>query len=521
MNKASLQTPGVYITEQNAFGGSVVQVATAVPAFIGYTPKAAYGGKSYTNLPQKISSFAEFQAIYCLEDATGLIAVKQYFPQYYLVPQAAKPESGNYVLINNVYYLILPDPNTCYYLYNSIRLFYENGGGDAYIVSVGGYGQPSGRPLAAGAPVINQHVKLADLETGLTLLMKVQEVTMYICPEATLLSQADNAAIMQAMLLQNGQMQTAVSVFDVPGGKDPNAALYTNDIDNFRQSAGNTNLSFGTAYYPFACTTITGEDEFDYTNFFGGDASQLEAIINPASNPDPALASIFSNINSSSGTIAQNQNALLNASSAYTNLYNLALADVNILPPSGAMAGIMTMVDISRGVWVAPANVGVTGAVSLPLNLTNEQQAGLTVDPISGKSINALREFPMMGVMVWGARTLDGNSLDWRYLPVVRTMVMIEQSCKLALLSLSFMPDTSGTWAYAVSMISSFLESLWKQGALQGSSPATSYSVSCGLGLTMNAEDIFNNLLIVSVKVAVVHPAEFIEFTVQQQLYQA
>ena len=68
MITSNIQTPGVYINEINAFPNSVVAVATAVPAFIGYTAQALYQGKSYKNKAQKISSFAEFQAIYCLPD---------------------------------------------------------------------------------------------------------------------------------------------------------------------------------------------------------------------------------------------------------------------------------------------------------------------------------------------------------------------------------------------------------------------------------------------------------------------
>jgi len=104
---------------------------------------------------------------------------------------------GDYIMNGGSYYLILPDPATIYYLYNSLRIFYENGGGDAYIVSVGPYGSPSQKPMAPGSPLINPNVQLNDLGSGLEALLTTQEPTMYICPEATLLSLADNAALMQ------------------------------------------------------------------------------------------------------------------------------------------------------------------------------------------------------------------------------------------------------------------------------------------------------------------------------------
>ena len=106
------------------------------------------------------------------------------------------------MLTDGTYYSIVPDPNTIYYLYNSIKLFYDNGGGEAYIVAVGTYGAPSGNPMTPGDQIVNANVQLSDLTNGLALLKNEQDPTMYICPEATLLSVADNSVLMQKMLLQ-------------------------------------------------------------------------------------------------------------------------------------------------------------------------------------------------------------------------------------------------------------------------------------------------------------------------------
>ena len=90
MNLANIKTPGVYINEVNGFGNSVVPVATAVPAFIGYTPQASYEGKSYANVPQQITSFAQFQAIYCYPQrratsSTARDTVCLFFYSYWVV----------------------------------------------------------------------------------------------------------------------------------------------------------------------------------------------------------------------------------------------------------------------------------------------------------------------------------------------------------------------------------------------------------------------------------------------------
>ena len=94
---------------------------------------------------------------------------------------------------------------------------------------------------------------------------------------------------------------------------------------------------------------------------------------------------------------------------------------------------------------------------------------------------------------------------------------MIEQSCKLAARSYAFQPNDKNTWEAVKTMICSFLTTIWKEGGLLGATADAAFSVQCGLGETMTPDDILNGLFIVTVKVAVVHPAEFITFTFQQQ----
>ncbi|WGH75699.1 phage tail sheath C-terminal domain-containing protein [Tenacibaculum tangerinum] len=522
MNLSTIKTPGVYINEINAFGNSVVPVATAVPAFIGYTPQAMYEGKSYANVPTKITSFTEFKTIFCYPDPPAPAdPAKQYNPEYYLVAEKSQPEKGDYLLIDGTYYSIVPDPNTIYYLYNSIRLFYENGGGDAYIVSVGTYGTSSGKPMTPGDQIVNPNVQLNDLTSGLELLKNEDEPTMYICPEATLLSPDNNGTLMQQMLLQCTEMQTAISVFDVIGGRNPDPIMWTQDIENFRNATGTNGLDYGTAYYPFIGTTIMQTSDIDYTNLFGGDLKQLQPLLSPASNPNQAVETIISNIEKPPGnplTTSQYNNSLIAASKTYSTIINHVLNDANTLPPSGGMAGVITVTDNAVGPWQAPANTSIVGASSLPIKLSDSQQAGLNVDAVSGKSINAIRFFNGLGILIWGARTLDGNSLDWRYVPVRRTMTFLEQSCKLACQAYVFEPNDKNTWEAVKAMIGSFLNGIWKQGGLQGASAADAYSVQCGLGTTMTSEDILNGFMNVTIKVAVVRPAEFIVLTFQQEM---
>jgi hypothetical protein len=122
------------------------------------------------------------------------------------------------------------------------------------------------------------------------------------------------------------------------------------------------------------------------------------------------------------------------------------------------------------------------------------------------------------GVLVWGARTLDGNSPDWRYVNVRRTMIMLEQSIRLATKAYVFENNVSITWVAIKSMICNFLTSIWKRGGLVGASPEEAFAVFCGLGETMTSEDIFEDILRVTALVAITRPAEFIEITFQQQM---
>lgn len=520
MQISNIKTPGVYINEENAFPNSVVPIATAVPAFIGYTPAAVYNNKSCHMVPTKITSFAEFQAIF-MKPGTS-----QYEPLYYLVEQKQKPNSGDYLHINNKYFSVLPDPSSIYYFYNSIRLFYQNGGSDAYIVSVGTYddGNISGKPMdGLDKPIVNPNVELKALQDGLKVLQNEQEPTMYICPDATLLTLDDNATLMKQMLSQAEEMQTALCIFDVIGGDKPDSKEYTKDIKTFRENTGAQSLNYGTAYYPFVGTSIVQSNELNYTNLFGGDLKQLKAILALDTAATEAIDAIFKLIEAAGDKIeptqiSQYNASLLNASKLYALIMKHVVTDANLLPPSAGMAGVYTVNDNNRGVWNAPANTSMTGVVGLPIRLNDKQQENLNVDAISGKSINAIRFFNGLGILIWGARTLDGNSQDWRYIQVRRTMTFLEQSIKLAARAYVFEPNTANTWSAIRSSISGFLTNIWKEGGLQGTKPEDAFQVSCGLGSTMTAQDILDGFLKITVLVACVRPAEFIVITFKQEM---
>ena len=489
----SLKTPGVYIVEENAFPYAIVEVATAVPAFIGYTQKAANGNKSLLNKPWRIGSMAEFISYF--GDAPK--------PKFELVEE----DSSAAISFNGKKYNVKRKDQ--YSLYYHMLLFYANGGGSCYIVSVGDYSSAIDAEL---------------LTKGLEPLLKEQEPTMVVIPEAVTLSAADCYALQQATLKHCGSdMRNRVALLDIYGGYKDRKHPDGDVVNAFREAIGSEFLSFGAAYYPWINSSIVQENELDYENL---DIPQLKALLTAelelatlSDGKKKQVAVYIESIKEGLSYLESNtlHKILSQTSILYSQLMQGVRLTLNLLPASAAMAGVITMVDSIKGVWKAPANMSIANVISPSVNLSQEEQEDLNV-PLSGKSINAIRSFTGEGIKVWGARTLDGNSLDWRYINVRRTMIMLEESVKNAARAYVFDPNVANTWVNVKSMISNFLNGIWKRGGLAGAVPDDAYSVSIGLGETMTPEDILEGIMRVSVLVAIVRPAEFIEITFQQQM---
>jgi hypothetical protein len=161
-------------------------------------------------------------------------------------------------------------------------------------------------------------------------------------------------------------------------------------------------------------------------------------------------------------------------------------------------------------VWKAPANVSLNNVVEPVIKINDEMQDALNVDPDSGKSINAIRSFMGKGNLVWGARTLAGNDNEWRYVPVRRLFNMIEESVKKSTHWAVFEPNDANTWAKVRGMIENYLTQKWREGALAGATTREAFFVRCGLGTTMDSQDILEGRMNVEIGMAAVRPAEFI-----------
>ncbi|WP_231889147.1 phage tail sheath family protein [Mangrovibacter phragmitis] len=516
-----MKTPGVYIVEKNAFPNSVVEVATAVPAFIGYTEKADNGGKSLSNQGWRITSMSEYRQYFGGEPQhTFEIAEVPENPDTN-IREAFKQAGKAYQITQS---------NTRHHLYYSMLLFFQNGGGPCYIVSVGSY-----------ADDIDADV----LKNGILPLIKEAEPTMLLIPEAIQLKEDDCINVEQAMLGHcGGKMKNRVAILDIWNGYRDRQHPDGDCVENFRSKLGINYLDYASAYYPWLNTSIVQDSDVSFRNVSNIDKlvellnAEVAAMFSDLDGLSPEELSTGSNklratrkqgmldeITKLSGTISSSDAVLLHKTlSNMSPLYQTIMADIkfqqNILPPSAAMAGIYTMVDNSRGVWKAPANVSVNAVVSPTVNISDDEQEDLNVTT-QGKSINAIRPFIGEGTLVWGARTLDGNSLDWRYINVRRTMIMLEESIKLASKAYVFEPNVANTWVSMESMLGNFLYGIWKRGGLAGAIPADAYNVSVGLGKTMTSNDILEGILRITVLVAIVRPAEFIEITFQQKMQES
>ena len=456
INESAIKTPGVYINEIPTLPPSVAQVSTAIPAFIGYTAIAAdVDGTDLTLKPTKIFSLLEYVQYFGKAESEAGITVAV------VVTTATSQIAASAAIAGT-------SPHNMYY---ALRLYFANGGGPCYIVSVA---------PTAGA-VVN-----TDLQAGLDALEAYDEPTLILFPEGQAIPEANYYTLVGSAIDQCTKLQDRFTLIDV----HTQGTSTTNTITSFRVAFGKTdNLNYAAAYYPNLKTTF----DFQYDD---GDVDVTVATDGGAPVGPTTLAALFS------------------TAPTQLTVYYAAKAAIKrlspTLPPTPAIAGIYAKVDGSRGVWKAPANISVSSIYEITDFITDAEQEDMNVDVVAGKSVNAIRPFVGKGILVWGARTLDGNSNEWRYINVRRLFIMVEESCKKATAQFVFESNDAVTWIKIRAMIENFLTNLWRQGALAGAKPEHAFFVKVGLGQTMTALDILEGRLIVEIGMAAVRPAEFI-----------
>ncbi len=475
-----LSTPGVYVQEISSMPPSVAEVETAIPAFIGYTEKAKrLVDGDLIKIPTKINNLTEFELYFggAAKETNDSITIT-----------VIDDGSGQYELSLTP----VPAKRSKYNLYYSMKHFYDNGGGTCYVVSAG---------LHADGDVSS--VKLID---ALVLVQDIDEVTLLVVPEAAQ-SGTDTTygAITQAMIQQAYDTKDRFALIDPyqvtmknTGAPSGNIGA---DVDFIRKWTKGVNENrYAAAYYPNLITTY--EYAYDFDNLTLDSYTWTGTGTAPAATDDK-----LSDVGA--------------GSALYVKIKSELAKQFVTLPPSPAMAGIYTKTDLNKGVWKAPANETVSSVVEPNIWISSREQESLNIDPVSGKSINVIRTFPGFGTLVWGARTLNGNDNEWRYISVRRFFNMVEESIKKSSQWAVFEPNTINTWIKMKSMIENYLLLKWREGALAGATPEQAYYVNVGLGTTMTALDVLEGRLNVEIGMAVARPAEFIVLKFTQLMQQS
>jgi len=455
-------TPGVYIEEISTIPPSIAAVETAIPAFIGYTEKAEENKDTTALLykPTRITSMLEFEEIFGGPKNENITVT---------VEDLLDSDSKIYSREINASI----SSTLSYFLYYSVKIFFDNGGGPCYIVSVGDYNT-----------AITDGDSSTGLKGGIAALEKFDEPTLLLFPDAISLNdQTLYGGVVKSALALCNKLQDRFTIADVKVAD--NSKYNKAEIDNFRGELGLEYLKYGACYFPFINTTLNCGYADSKVTIVHKENGVVVAPINYA------------------GLKTSNPSVYRAIEAKIKKLYVT-------IPPSGAIAGVYARVDKDRGVWKAPANVGLKSVIGPTVKLTNKEQDDLNVDATSGKSINAIRTFVGKGTLIWGARTFAGNDNEWRYIPVRRLYIFIEESVKKATEFVVFEPNDANTWLRVKTMIENFLTLQWRNGALAGAKPDDAFFVKVGLGQTMTALDILEGRMNIEIGMAAVRPAEFI-----------
>lgn len=492
------KTPGVYIQRVRGTGIEIPDLESALPVFIGYTQQAEdLEGNDLHFQPVQIHSLNEFVLIF------GGAFVPKEIRLSVNLEKDLKVEKVE---------VVKP-----YFLYDCIQHFYDNGGEICWIVSTGDYEQ-----------IPNPRVRLADFQKGLLPLEKFEEPTLLLAPDAVSLRNANGSpdlTFYQEMMAQCANLQDRFCIFDLPKGDVAQGPL-EDPVEDFRDRIGTRNLTYGAVYYPWIYTNYEQQYSFGQLKLLDSKTNSIIPIAEISGQAQDAklintvrkrlkefrslpVDSTLAELNEALAALREAETILFTRHPFFQKANDKIDLALKKLPVSGTIAGIITATDHSRGVWKAPANVAIESVIGPVVDIDNRDQERLNVHS-SGKSVNAIRAFATKGTLVWGARTLAGNDLEWRYIPVRRLFIFLEESIKKALEPFVFVENVQNTWSAVEGSIYNFLEEFWEKGALTGATPNEAFFVSVGLNKTMTAQDILEGRMIVEIGLAASRPLEFI-----------
>lgn len=578
---ATFKTPGVYVQEITTFAASVAAVPTAIPVFIGYTAQAIVDGQtlSFPTNPIRITSLLEYQQIFggpfsdffdvLLTGADVDIDVaftNPTDPQFRLFYQlqmffangggtcyiiavddyGAAAISGADLLaaitlaeqVDEITLVVVPeamssdiDDNERRDIYNEMLAHCAKMQDRFSIMDVAVLG---GSVFNDGKGFRDNNVGANNLKYGAAYYPDLESGLSFAYADTDVVIDASDPALPANVEAYDGETLDLLMV-GLPATNSVNVVTYPVPVG--------TTLTITVPGFPaqvIAVDAIVGANANAVAIALAG-VINGNIILNPYIQAAPPPVGIVTIVQLKTLAVGSAGNLItvvadppdltaatptfVGGADADSLLYSRITTALQAFPmqlyPSSTMAGIYAAVDNARGVWKAPANVSVNLVDSLGVIITNDEQADLNVDPSSGKSINAIRNFPGRGNLVWGARTLAGNDNEWRYVSVRRLFIFAEDSIRKASEFVVFEPNDKNTWVRVKSMISNFLTDLWRQGALTGDKPEQAYFVKVGLNETMTAQDILEGKMIIEVGLAAVRPAEFIILKFMHKMQEA
>ncbi|MDQ0373836.1 phage tail sheath family protein [Cellulomonas humilata] len=366
---------------------------------------------------------------------------------------------GEPVAVNNwlQYLRLFPSEGPSTPLTLAVAGFFGNGGQRCFVLNVGEGGTLTG----------------TTRRPGISVLEEVDEVAIVAAPGYT------DAASYEALLQHCENQKDRVAILDAP--------LEIEDISQLTR--------VGTAP-PDAGPDATPSD----ADAAADGASEAKAGKGRSGSPRAAQAPGVAPRQSSWGAYYY----------PWIRVVDPATGRIVEAPPSGHLAGVWARTDATHGVHKAPANEPIRGAVDLTYRLTSAEQGELNT-----AGVNGIRFFSTEGIKVWGARTLAGSSSEWRYLNVRRLFAMVEESIMQGMNWIPFQNNDPILWNMIRRDVGSFLERLYRQGALMGRTPAEAFFVKCD-DETNPRSEIDAGVVTTYVGLAPVKPAEFIVFKVSQ-----
>ncbi len=274
---AIYKTPDVYVEEIPVFPPSVAEVETAIPAFIGHTQRAVLNGQDSTNKPIRITSLMEYH---------------QRFGMYapYLIKEINLDENYNVHTI---------DRECSYYLYDSIRLFFQNGGSTCYIVSVGNFDADDDKGK----------IEMGKMMAGLDKVKKVDEVTLIVMPDAVNLGEKGLYALQQAALKQCNELQDRFVIMDLYENKAGDEQFgWQQGVDEFRDRVGINYLKYGAAYTPHLVANIERQVGYDHVSGMLKDSAGNQVGLHNLPH-DPKVTKILNDLKQASGDLAKIANS--------------------------------------------------------------------------------------------------------------------------------------------------------------------------------------------------------------------